>query len=97
MIANYGYEDGSGPYYITVDGDSCVTCREHGCVRACPQNAYAIEIDDYDDYVAIVVESARKQLRELCSVCKGRSADIGPDRGLPCVDACPGGALRHSW
>ncbi len=55
VIANYGYEDGSGFYYITVDGDVCAACAEHGCVSACPQNVFAIEMDDYDDYVAVVV------------------------------------------
>lgn len=105
MIANYGYEDGSGFYYITVDGDVCATCSEHGCVAACPQDVFAIEMDDYDDYVAIVVETARKRLRELCSDCKakGESAADGAgaaddaSSGLPCVSACAAGALTHSW
>jgi Fe-S-cluster-containing hydrogenase component 2 len=91
VIANYGYEDGSGSYYITIDGDVCATCSEHGCVSACPQAVFSIEMDDYDDYVAVVAEGARKRLRELCSGCKS------PQRELPCVKACTGGALRHSW
>lgn len=98
VIANYGYEDGSGFYYIAVDGDVCTTCSEHGCVAACPQDVFAVELDDYDDLVGVVVEGARKRLRELCSACKGRSG--GDDLGggvLPCTGACPGGALRHSW
>lgn len=97
MIANYGYEDGTGSYYITVQGDACVSCTEHGCVAACPRSVYAIELDDYDDHVAVVVENARKRLRELCSACKGQAGGAGRERGLPCTDACPGGALRHSW
>jgi len=95
--ANYGYEDGSGFYYITVDGDVCAECSEHGCVAACPEQIFAVEMDDYDDYVAVVVESARKRLRELCSACKSHETDGTPGAGLPCTDACPGGALRHSW
>jgi ferredoxin len=97
VIANYGYEDGSGFYYVTIDGDICAACVEHGCVPACPQGVYAVEMDDYDDYVAVVVESARKRLRELCSVCKGRGAAEGIGNELPCAGACPGGALKHSW
>jgi ferredoxin len=95
--ANYGYEDGSGFYYITVDGDTCATCTEHGCVASCPQGVYAIEMDDYDDHVAVVVESARKRLRELCSVCKGLGMAAGLAGELPCTSACPRGALKHSW
>jgi Fe-S-cluster-containing dehydrogenase component len=95
VIANYGYEDGSGFYYITINGDDCAGCTEHGCVTSCPQHVYAVEMDDYDDYVAVVVESARKRLRELCSECKARGS--GADRELPCTSACRAGALRHSW
>ncbi len=97
MKANYGYEDGSGFYYITVDGDVCAACAEHRCVSACPQDVFAIEMDDYDDYVAVVVEGARKRLREVCSDCKGQGAESGAEGALPCTSACPGGALRHSW
>ena len=97
MIANYGYEDGSGFYYITIDGDLCAKCVEHSCVTACPQRVYAIEMDDYDDLVAVVREVARKRLRELCSLCKGQNGGGGTERALPCTDACLAGALRHSW
>jgi sterol 3beta-glucosyltransferase len=48
MIANYGYEDGSGFYYITIDGDLCARCANHPCVTACPQNVYAIESAPFD-------------------------------------------------
>ncbi len=97
MIANYGYEDGSGFYYITIDGDHCARCDHRGCVTACPQGVFAIEMDDYDDFVAVVTEEARKRLRELCSPCKGRNGGQGLQLKLPCTSACPAGALRHSW
>ena len=97
MIANYGYEDGSGYYYITIDGDICARCSDHPCTAACPQGVYLIEMDDYDDLVAVVSESARKRLRELCSQCKGQNGAGGTQHRLPCTAACPGGALRHSW
>ena len=97
MIANYGYEDGSGFYYITVDTDVCIDCTEYGCTKACPGAVYAIEMDDYDDFVAVVAETARKRLRELCSVCKGQNGSGGTERELPCTRACLRGALRHSW
>lgn len=97
MIANYGYEDGSGFYYITIDGDKCARCSDHGCVSACPQSVYAIQMDDYDDLVAAVGETARKRLRELCALCKGQNGGGSSERKLPCTDACPAGALRHSW
>jgi len=97
MISNYGYEDGTGFYYITIDGGLCASCGEHSCVRACPQGVYALEVDDYDDLVAVVSEDARKRLRELCAPCKGRNGGGGTERDLPCTLACPRGAIRHSW
>lgn len=97
MIANYGYEDGSGFYYITIDGDVCARCSQHACTTVCPQGVYVIETDDYDDLVAVVAEGARKRLRELCAVCKEQNGAGGTERKLPCTAACPAGALRHSW
>jgi ferredoxin len=97
VIANYGYEDGSGFYYITIDGDVCSTCVDHDCEVACPQKVYAMEMDDYDDLVAVVGEYARKRLRELCSACKGQDGGGGTQHKLPCTSACARGALRHSW
>ncbi len=97
MIANYGYEDGSGFYYISIDGGACAVCSGHDCVKSCPQGVYAIELDDYDDLVAVVPEVARKRLRELCSVCKGQAEGGGSERALPCTGGCRLGALRHSW
>ena len=97
MIANYGYEDGSGYYYITIDGDLCTTCPTHACVDACPQRVYAVESDDYDELVAVVTEKARKRLRDLCAACKSRNGCGGMEHKLPCTLACPVGALRHSW
>ena len=97
MIANYGYEDASGFYYITIDGDVCARCKDHSCVTTCPQKVYTIESDDYDDLVAVVVERARKRLRELCSACKGQNGGSSAGQRLPCTDACEAGALQHSW
>ena len=91
VIANYGYEDGSGFYYITIDGDTCATCAERGCVPACPQGVYAVEMDDYDDYVAVVVETARKKLRELCSMCKGQRGGRGCGQPATVHRRLPGG------
>jgi ferredoxin len=97
VIANYGYEDGSGFYYVTIDGQACAACAGHACVAACPQRVYAVEPDDYDDLVAVVVEDARKRLRELCGECKGQKGTGGAEHSLPCTSACSAGALEHSW
>ena len=93
MLANYGYKDGSGEYFITIDTDKCLECQEHGCVAACPEDVLEIIEDDYDDQVAAVRAEHRKKIKYSCAPCK-------PERDrpqLPCVAACGPGALSHSW
>ena len=93
MLANYGYKDGSGDFFITVDTDRCTACAEHPCVPACPTGVLAVEVDDYDDTVCTVKEEHRKQIKYSCAPCKPAS---GWSK-LPCTEACPHGALTHSW
>ncbi|MDP6100347.1 MAG: 4Fe-4S binding protein [Dehalococcoidia bacterium] len=91
MLANYGYSDGSGTYYITLDTDKCDGCRD--CVTACPQQMFLVEPDDYDDDKAVIKEAMRKDVKYLCAPCKPTA---GP-RELPCETACTPRAIVHSW
>lgn len=93
MKANYGYLDGSGEFFITIDTDRCIECSDHGCLDSCPVGLFEIIVDDYDDEVAAVKEAHRKKLKYDCGPCKPIS-DRPP---LPCVDACTPGAITHSW
>lgn len=94
MIANYGYKDGSGDYYISIDGSKCVGCLVgRACLPACPRQMLEISIDDYDDEVACIKSSHRRSLAYDCAGCK----PTGGHGVLPCVAACTPGAIRHSW
>lgn len=94
MIANYGYKDGSGEYYISIDTDKCVQCPvEYACVQACPKDMFEIMTDDYDDQVAAIKTAHRKTLAYDCTGCK----PAGGYTRLPCIDACTPGAIKHSW
>lgn len=93
MLANYGYKDGSGEYFITIDTDKCTTCPDHGCVAGCPEHVYQIITDDYDDEVAEVKKDVRNTLKYLCASCKPTSGRVE----LPCRASCTPGALSHSW
>jgi ferredoxin len=95
MIANYGYKDGSGEYFIAIDTDKCDGCGD--CVPACPENVLFTGDDPNDPFreepVAMVTEAQRKKLKYTCAACK-------PDHDrppLPCVHACNPGAISHSW
>ena len=92
MKAHYGYEDGSGRYYITVDTDACDGCEQ--CVTVCPAGVLAmVEEDPVEErMVAGVAPAHGKKIKYSCAPCKptGHGA-------LPCVAACPPRALVHSW
>jgi len=95
MLANYGYKDGSGEYFITIDTDKCNACGK--CVEVCPGNVFAVGEDENDplndEEVAKVVEQERKKLKYTCGQCKPVT-DRPP---LPCEEACEPGAITHSW
>lgn len=94
MIANYGYKDGSGEYYISIDTDKCISCEaDRACVTACPKGMFEIITDDYDDQVAAIKQAFRRSLAFDCAECK----PAGGYTSLPCVTACTPGAIKHSW
>lgn len=93
MLANYGYKDGSGEFFITIDTDLCLACPARGCAVACPAGVLEITEDDYGDVVAAVREEHRRKIKYSCAPCKPTT---GP-RHLPCQAACPAGAIQHSW
>lgn len=93
MKANYGYLDGSGEYFITIDTDLCVECSHHACLEACPKGMFDMIMNDYDEEVAEIKEDFRKKLKYECAQCK----PVGERPPLPCVRACTPGAIVHSW
>lgn len=90
MICNYGYADGSGEYFITIDTDRCDGCG--ACVTACPRGIYEVAPDDYDNTVARVKDKLSKTLSYVC-VGYERCRELGAD----CHAACARSAISHSW
>ncbi|NLV87375.1 MAG: ferredoxin [Clostridiales bacterium] len=91
MIANYGYEDGSGHYYIKIDTAKCAECSDKPCIKACPEQLYVTELDDFDDEVIIIREDARNTLQTNCANCKA-------DQKMElCRQVCPSDAIGFSW
>lgn len=93
--ANYGYSDGSGDWYISIDTELCNGCGD--CVNACPAGLLEMVEDEYDplsnDLKASINISHRKSIKYGCSPCK----PVGDRPPLPCVAACELGAIAHSW
>ena len=97
MLANYGYKDASGDFFITIDTDKCNGCGD--CVKVCPAGIFEIVDEDPNDPlreepVAMIGADKKKKLKYECSPCKPASGGPPP---LPCVEACQAGAISHSW
>lgn len=94
-LANYGYTDGSGDWYIRIDTELCTGCGD--CVTACPVGLFELAEDEYDplseELKASVNPDHRKTIKYDCGPCKPVT-DRPP---LPCMVACKPGAITHSW
>jgi ferredoxin len=97
MLANYGYKDGSGEFFITIDTDKCDGCGE--CVQVCPAGVLIMVEDEFDldaehDVAAVAPEHSKK-IKYSCAPCKPSAGYSIAE--LPCVRACPPRAIDHSW
>ena len=94
MIANYGYKDGSGEYFISIDTDKCNGCGD--CIPVCPAGVLEVRDNEFDplaeDKMAAVTEAQRKKLSYVCAECKSDKA-----LPLPCIESCDLNAIEHSW
>jgi Fe-S-cluster-containing hydrogenase component 2 len=86
MIANYGFKNGSGDYFISIDTDQCNGCGD--CVLICPANIFEIR----EIPVAALKDSERNKIKYACGPCKPVSDRLP----LPCLEACKTEAIAHS-
>jgi ferredoxin len=95
MLANHGYKDGSGEYFIIIDTDKCSGCGK--CVTACPVKVLDMVNDDNDPFrevpVVVVTDEHRRKIKYSCAPCK----PVSGRKELPCVKACTEKAISHSW
>ena len=72
MIANYGFKDGSGDWYVTIDTDKCNGCGK--CPEVCPAKILEVGPDEIDIFreepVAFVKHEERKKVRYSCAPCQ---------------------------
>jgi ferredoxin len=94
MIANYGFRDGSGDWYVVVDTDKCNGCGK--CPTVCPAKILEVEPDEIDIFrekpVASVKYEERKKVRYNCAPCRPGYGD----KLAPCVAVCEAKAISHS-
>ncbi len=96
MLAQYGFKDASGDFFITIDTDKCDGCGD--CVTACPAQVFVVVDEDpndplRDEPVALVEDDKRKKIKFECNPCK----PLTGSPPLPCQEACKTGAISHSW
>jgi predicted CoA-substrate-specific enzyme activase len=88
---SYGYSDGTGEYFITVDTGKCDGCGK--CVEACYAGNLEVGNNDQSQPKAKVKESVRKKIHMTCPGFKLCSAS----HPVNCHSGCPRSAINHSW
>jgi predicted CoA-substrate-specific enzyme activase len=91
MKISYGYADGTGDYYLTVDTGKCDGCGK--CVEACPAAVLEVGRNDQGQPKAMVKEAVRKKLHLTCPGYK----NCALSHPLNCHSACPNDALSQTW
>ncbi|MFH1775355.1 MAG: acyl-CoA dehydratase activase [Chloroflexota bacterium] len=91
MKVHYGYSDGTGNYFITIDNSRCDGCGQ--CVPACPAGILEMAAGDSGQPKARVSEATRKKIAVLCP----GFYSCQSTRQTDCHRACPRDAISHSW
>jgi predicted CoA-substrate-specific enzyme activase len=91
MKVHYGYTDGTGDYFITIDNGRCDGCGE--CVSACTAGVLTLAEDDSGQLKAAVAEEARKSLAFICPGFPSCSSA----NEVNCHSVCPNDAIAHTW
>ena len=91
MTVHYGYTDGTGDYFITIDSGRCDGCGD--CVEACPAGVLVLAREDGNQPRAKLREDARKRIALLCpgfDSCSSRNE-------ANCHSVCLKDAIAHTW
>ena len=91
MLANYGYIDGTGEYYIIVDTDKCDGCGR--CADVCPVDLFQIITDDYGKEV---IEVRPELVGKVGYLCPGKNV-CSKTSEATCHSVCEQKALSHTW
>jgi predicted CoA-substrate-specific enzyme activase len=88
---HYGYSDGTGNYFITIDTGQCDGCGR--CVPVCPAAVLEVAAGGDGQPKARVKEEARKKLALLCPGFYACSRRLEAN----CQRVCPRDAISHTW
>lgn len=88
---HYGYSDGTGNYFITIDTSRCDGCGE--CVPVCPSEIFEVTPNDNGQPKARVKETVRKKLAFKCPGFHSCRSKLEAN----CHSVCPKDAISHTW
>lgn len=88
MIANYGYKDGSGDYFIAIDTDKCDGCGKY--VEACPANI------NIPGYLRLIEEGKADEANALIREKVQFPGILGRVCIKPCEDVCRRNEVNES-
>jgi predicted CoA-substrate-specific enzyme activase len=91
MKVHYGYTDGTGDYFITIDSGQCDGCGY--CVEACPAGILIVAREDGSQLKAELKEEARKNLAFLCP----GFLSCSRMHKVNCHSVCSKDAISHTW
>lgn len=104
MQQNFGYKDGAGTWYVTVDTDACDACTGRDgvrCVDVCPADLWELTENEFEilseEMVAAIKGDRENDLRYDCSPCKSPNPDAQDSGTAKCAEACPTDAIEFSW
>lgn len=86
----YGYDDGTGSYFISIDEALCSGCGK--CVDICPAGIFTM-FQRNGRNTSEVKEEARKRLPILCPGIEG----CRKLNSITCQTVCNENAIEHSW
>ncbi len=89
MKVQYGHDDGSGSFFITIDQQLCTGCGK--CIDICPAGIFTTG-KEHGQKVE-VKEELRKKLSLLCPGFKTCSTG----NAVNCHSVCGENAISHSW
>ncbi|NLE90627.1 MAG: 4Fe-4S binding protein [Dehalococcoidales bacterium] len=87
----YGYEDGTGSYFISLDEGLCDGCGK--CADVCPAGIFClVQRDGYK-----VAEVKQTAIKRLSALCPGFITCRTGNHGVTCKNVCKHNAIEHSW
>jgi ferredoxin len=86
MIIQYGYADGIGEFYISINSSICNVCCK--CINECPEKIFEIYVNEINEKMVKVKDEMSNKIGYICP---------GQNKCGKCVNICELSAIKLSW